>query len=340
MPNLLKVMKIDRNSAMPMYVQISDSIELGVKNGSFGSGYPLPSINDLCYALDMSKNTVEKAYNRLKEKGVLDSARGKGYYISCMGPSKKRILLLFNKLSVHKKMIYEAFMSVISDQALVDLCVYNDSIEELSRLVDEKHPGYTSYVVIPPFTSNDSMIDDILKKIPVEKLFILDRTLRNKRLCRGAVFQDFESDIYGALVKLESQLSKYAQLKIVFAQNPVHAREILNGFRLFCRQRDIPFDVIHNIHEEEISAATAYISLIEDDLAILIDKMWAAGLEPGKDVGLISYNETPIKKVILNGLTTISTDFKWMGQAMAHLVLNDAGEYIPVPFHTISRGTL
>ena len=33
----------------------------------------------------------------------------------------------------------------------------------------------------------------------------------------------------------------------------------------------------------------------------------------GKQVGIISYNETPLKKIILNGITTISTDFEAMG---------------------------
>ncbi len=29
-------------------------------------------------------------------------------------------------------------------------------------------------------------------------------------------------------------------------------------------------------------------------------------------LGVISYNETPLKKIILNGITTISTDFQMM----------------------------
>ncbi len=49
---------------------------------------------------------------------------------------------------------------------------------------------------------------------------------------------------------------------------------------------------------------------MENDLVILIERILAAGLKVGKDVGVISYNETPLKKIILNGITTISTDFK------------------------------
>jgi DNA-binding LacI/PurR family transcriptional regulator len=39
----------------------------------------------------------------------------------------------------------------------------------------------------------------------------------------------------------------------------------------------------------------------------------------GKDVGVLSYNETPLKALL--GITVISTDFKGVGEATAKLVL-------------------
>jgi len=41
----------------------------------------------------------------------------------------------------------------------------------------------------------------------------------------------------------------------------------------------------------------------------------------GRDVGVISYNETPMKKIILDGITTISTDFEMMGRRVAEVIL-------------------
>ncbi len=37
-------------------------------------------------------------------------------------------------------------------------------------------------------------------------------------------------------------------------------------------------------------------------------------MKPGRDFNIISYNESPINDIILNGLTTISTDFAEMGR--------------------------
>jgi hypothetical protein len=52
---------------------------------------------------------------------------------------------------------------------------------------------------------------------------------------------------------------------------------------------------------------------MENDLVLLVEKIIETKLEVGKHVGVISYNETPSKKIILNGITTISTDFHFIG---------------------------
>jgi DNA-binding LacI/PurR family transcriptional regulator len=60
----------------------------------------------------------------------------------------------------------------------------------------------------------------------------------------------------------------------------------------------------------------------------------------GKDVGVISYNETPLKKIILNGITTISTDFQAMGEKAAQLILEKSTAHIETPFHLNLRSSL
>ncbi len=79
---------------------------------------------------------------------------------------------------------------------------------------------------------------------------------------------------------------------------------------------------------------------MEDDLVTLIEKILGENLQVGKDVGVISYNETAIKKIILNGITTISTDFKMMGEKTAELILNHSVEHIEAPFHLTLRNSL
>ncbi|HEY5916123.1 MAG TPA: transcriptional regulator, partial [Chryseolinea sp.] len=60
----------------------------------------------------------------------------------------------------------------------------------------------------------------------------------------------------------------------------------------------------------------------------------------GREVGVISYNETPVKKIILNGITTISTDFKMIGEKAAEQVLTNSRKHIAVPFYLNLRASL
>jgi DNA-binding LacI/PurR family transcriptional regulator len=43
-------------------------------------------------------------------------------------------------------------------------------------------------------------------------------------------------------------------------------------------------------------------------------------LQLGKDVGIVSFNDTVLKEVVAGGITTISTDFQLMGQTLARMV--------------------
>ena len=45
-----------------------------------------------------------------------------------------------------------------------------------------------------------------------------------------------------------------------------------------------------------ISEGEVFISLVEDDLVLLIEKIIETKLEVGKQVGVIYYNETPLQK--------------------------------------------
>ena len=79
---------------------------------------------------------------------------------------------------------------------------------------------------------------------------------------------------------------------------------------------------------------------MEDDLVTLIEKIVDHNYELGKEVGVISYNETAIKKIILKGITTISTDFRMMGEKAAELILSKSTEHIEARFYLTLRNSL
>jgi len=109
---------------------------------------------------------------------------------------------------------------------------------------------------------------------------------------------------------------------------------------LYCRQFNFQSSIISKIEKTKVTKGELYIALSEDDLVNLLDEVYLLALEPGVDIGIISYNETPIKKYLMNGITTISTDFKLLGKIAAELVLDNSQRSIEVPFYLTLRGSL
>ena len=156
----------------------------------------------------------------------------------------------------------------------------------------------------------------------------------------AAVYENFEKDIYNALEQAKNQLSKYHTLKIIFPDKSYFPNEIIKGFNRFCQQYAFSHKIVSDIANEPILEGEAFINLMEADLVTLIERLITLDLRIGEQVGVISYNETPLKRVILNGITTISTDFYKMGLIAAELILTNSTAHVEVPFYLTLRPSL
>jgi len=341
MKNFLKIVAIDEYSITPKYVQMVNSILQGIESGRIEQGDILPSINDFSTALEASRNTIERAYKELKKLGVIESVAGKGYFITGRRFKQPlKIMLLFNKLSSHKKIMYDAFANTLGNTAAIDFYIYNNDFNYFKKLLQDKIDNYSKFVIIPHFIENTGRAYEVINDIPKEKLILMDKLESGVTGRFGAVFEDFEKDIYYALEQLVGKLSKYHTLKIIFPGHSYYSKDILTGFVAFCRQYAFEYEIIQSLKQENILPGTVYINLMEDDLVELIEMIITLNLKVGEDIGVISYNETPIKKIILNGITTISTDFKLMGEKTAELVLNNSVDHIAIPFLVTDRNSL
>ncbi len=341
MKNYLKIIQIDEYSITPKYLQISNSILRGIEDGKIEKDDILPSINDLSIAFEVSRNTVERAYNGLRKLGVINSIAGKGYFIATTQFNQPvKILLLFNKLSSHKKIIYDAFAETLGSNAAIDFYIYNNNFNFFKKLLTDNIDHYSKLVIIPHFIENDENAVKVINDLPKDKLILMDKLLDGITGNFGAVYENFEKDIYDALEQLLEKLSKYHTLKIIFPENSYYSKDILTGFQKFCTQYAFEYGVIHHLKNESLLPGTVYINLMEDDLVELIEKLISNKLKVGEEIGVISYNETPLKKIILSGITTISTNFKMMGEKTAEMILNNTKEHLAIPFAVTVRSSL
>jgi len=335
---LIQLIHIDEFSSTPKYRQLANSIIEGIQAGKIKQGDVLPSINELSFEHYISRITVEKGYNYLKSMGIVESVRGKGFFI-CAGsvPANFRIFLLFNKLSVHKKIIYDSFVASMGDTAGIDFYIYNNDFNLFKRIITKRELDYSHIVIIPHFMEGDSIAIDFINSLAKEKLILVDKLLPGIQGSYGAVYEDFERNIYDTLVLAKDALAKYNSIQLVFPAFSYYPKGIVRGFEHFCRDYAFEFQVSK---QAQLEKGTAYITVMEDDLIAILDQIKEQGFQLGKDVGLISYNETPIKRLLFEGISTISTDFVKMGEIAADLVKTNARKKFENPFSFIQRASL
>ncbi|WP_235296939.1 GntR family transcriptional regulator [Portibacter marinus] len=334
--------EIDQLSKKPKYLQIVESVMNGIQDGKFQAESRLPSVNTLLRRHDISRDTIVKAYNKLKRMNVIESVPGKGYYVKGTATkSTKKILLIFNKLSQHKKIIYDSFVHHLGTNAQVDFYIYNNDYRLFESLLEPRlEENYHYFVIIGHFLEGGLNAIDILNEIPKNKLLILDKNIKGIRGSYASVYQDFESDIFRVLNEATTRLQKYQRLKLIFPYYTYQPKEIVSGFIRYCSELNVDFEVIKELNSYQIEKGTAYVVTMEDDLVTLIKKQKSAHLEAGKDIGIISYNETPLKEILLDGITTISTDFAQLGKTAAELVTSGDKLNVKNPFHIKFRNSL
>ena len=252
--NIYQYLKLDEQSITPKYLQIANSVLHAIEINAVSKDYLLPSINDLSYELEISRDTAEKALRYLKSLGVISSVPGKGYFIANTDFKQPiKVFLLFNKLSVHKKIIYDSFAAKLGEQAAIDFFIYNNNFSLFKKLMEKnKNNNYTHYVIIPHFLEGGDKANDVINEIEKGQLILLDKSISGINREYGAVYENFEQDIYRTLKEALPQLCKYQTIKIVFPEYTYHPVEILKGFHSFCIEYAFNHKVVQNIEKEKV----------------------------------------------------------------------------------------
>lgn len=346
---MIKIIKIDEDSRVPKYKQIVDSILTNIGNGNLKINQKIPSINSFSEEFYMSRDTVEKAYKILKDRKIITSIRGKGYYITRTKlVSKVNVLFLYNKLSSYKMTTYNSFINTIGANAHTDLHIYHCDESLFLNLLDKYEGAYDYYIITTHFKTEDlkhsSFTEDVIKainKIPKEKLIIMDNIKLGMDNNVTKIYQDFENDIYNALKEGLNKIKEYKRIILVYPSKAVYPypRRILHGFRKFCTEFEINYEVLDEIYDDIVlKKGDLFITIEESDLVNLVKQMREKKMKLGKDIGIISYNDTPLKELL--GISVISTDFKIMGETTARMILNKEIGQFKVPFNFINRKSI
>ena len=322
--------QFENNQSVPKYRQIIDAIQQKIKAGDLKKGDKIPSLNMFCKQYGLSQDTVLMAYNELKAKGIITSQVGKGYFVQNENTDfKHKVLLVFDRLTAYKEELYDAFKEALQRDGSEQIFFHHNNLKMFQTIIDGSIGDYSEYVIMP-IDHPDAMTT--IGKLPANKVFILDQGRKQYKELYPYVCQDFERDIYRVLKQNSEMVNKYSRMVLVIRHQKSHYKDIVIGFRDFCKQHPVPYEVVSDLKLLDIKNGDAFVVVDDRDLEFLVRYSIEKQQPLGKDLGIVSYNETPLKGIIASGITTISTDFAQMGKNMAEMILNHQKLKLDNPF--------
>lgn len=313
----MKLIVVDSQSGIPKYKQIIQSIEIAIAENRLQKGDRLPSVNKVSLEFSISRDTVLLAYDELKKRGILFAILGKGYYVKSVEFSfEQRYFVLFDELNAFKEDLYTSFLETVENKAQVDIYFHHFNLDMFRKLINESNGNYSKYIIMP---TNLKGAADIIKTLPKSDVYILDQT--NEELHDyPSVHQNFIKDMYSLLLEGKSKIDLYEQLILIFPgqKEPIG---MVEGFEKFCLDYHFKHQVLSYFDGSFMQKGTVFVIPNDRQLVEVIEYSKTKNFRLGIDYGIISYNDTPLKKVVENGITTISTDFKKMGKSLAEMVL-------------------
>jgi DNA-binding transcriptional regulator YhcF (GntR family) len=310
------IITINHLSDIPKYQQIVNSINDAIAKKNIEIGNALPSVNSICKIHNVSRDTIFKAYSILKENGIIESVPNKGYYVAA---DTRKILLLLDTFKAYKEVLYHSFTNNLPDNIITDIQFHHYNIDNFKTIINNSVGKYYKYVIMG---FNHPNVPQILSNINAEKLLLIDWNICAFDNC-NYVFQDFGASFLNALNDAKQLFKKYKEIRFLYPTFTNHPIETVHFFERFCKNENFTYKILTNPKDFNIEKEIAYISVSDRVLGNFLEQCREKHLEPGKDVGFLSYNETPMKKFIYKGITVVSTDFKELGTKAAEFVSNE-----------------
>ncbi|HHY13760.1 MAG TPA: GntR family transcriptional regulator [Thermoanaerobacterales bacterium] len=159
---------LDRQSGVPIYLQIKFRIKELIEQGIWRHGFKLPTERKLANELGLSRNTISNAYNELEKEGYIYSRQGKGTFVS------------FSENIRHRQILYDEELINIIDRAIGEALNKGYSLDDFKIIchtrIEEQRQIYKSFK-IAFIECNKEQLESFLKRIRLEDGIIAETIL-------------------------------------------------------------------------------------------------------------------------------------------------------------------
>ncbi len=317
--------------------KIVKAITESISDGKYAQGDSLPSVNQLSKDLGYGRETVVKAYNSLKERGIISAKHGLGYFVSSEDPDQQlTIALVLYGFQTFQQNFYDTLRRDLGDGYNIDVFFHHNNAAVYDSIIKEIRLKYGMYIVAP---IQSDFSEELLTSLPADKLLIVDRYLYvSDEVSR--VTQEFEISMLRAFEELGSRIRDFSELILYYRDDTDYPAGIYDACAKWSRDNDMPLTVYKKFQTDHISPSALFVTVGDSDLWHLLKYAHETDLQVGKDIGIISHNDSVVKEFIAGGITTFSTDFGQMADRAASFVLERKKINEIIPSVLIRRGSL
>ncbi|MGV8090850.1 MAG: GntR family transcriptional regulator [Mangrovibacterium sp.] len=319
MPDIFELIHAELRQNRSRKDGIVSGILAAIDNQVISKGDPLPSVNKLIQKLGVARMTVVRALNILKERGIIVAEDKVGYYVRDVNVKRElKVFLFLTGFYSYHEVLYNSIIGGIDDPDItIDLYFHHCNPRIFKSVLIENLGSYGLYVITG---FDDPYVKTLLSRIPHKKLLQIIRPPLLPDV--SSITQDFYSGLKQSLEKLKDRLGRYEKFVLVFPVERNHPLEIREAFAEFCTENKIVHRIENKLSHDLIVKGSAFWVIEDSDLISLIRIGEEMGFHLGKEIGILSYNETPMKEIIRNGITVISVDFAGMGRSISRFITN------------------
>ena len=318
------------------FKQVVHFVEDKIRSGEYRIGDRIPSVNAWVIRFGISRSSVFLAMNELKSRGLIEAEPSLGYYVASSEVKiQEKVILLFNEFTAFKEDIYNSFMASVGEDVYVDIMFHNYNRTLFDGILRNLSHNYTTYVLMP---GKFEGLEKTLNGLPGH-VILLDHCLPELKGLFPFVGQDFAKDTYTALCSGPDRIRRASTIVLV-QKDDKEPEERYLGIERFCRENGIEPRLVDTMRDRPLEREVLYITATDRELVNILKKADEQGFAVGKDFGVISYNETPVKEILCGGISTLTTDFNQMGKTLARMVREKKMETISNPCSLIVRGSI
>lgn len=332
-----KIKSLSSVNTFSKHEQLVHGIIESIDSNVIEVGDQLPSINQMVDELGFARKTIVKAYEELKDRGLVESKKLKGYFIISQETKVTlKIALLLFAFQRFQEDFYNAFREKLGKSFQIDVFFHHNNKAILETILNNIQGKYGMYVVAP---IQEKSIQSLLEHIDPKKLLIIDRYLPMPKRY-SYISQEFEQATYQNLIVLLPRIRKFKEAILIFEEDQANSNGVLDAFRRFISDHNINGTVVDKYESGNVKKDIFYFCLNDPDLWGLVRDCRDNGFIIGQDIGILSLDDHLAKELVNGGITTISCDFKAMGRKAASHIKNQKTTREIVPLLLIKRNSL